>query len=212
MKRIILFGDSNTYGRIPGTETGRYDISQRWTTHLKAMLGDDWDVADEGFPGRTILPQESTPIELNGYDSLCASLSRHIPFDCLFIMLGTNDFKTKYNASPEEVIEGMKRLVKRSKEFMESNKIHAKIIIASPPVFRPVVPKYAKLFEHANEKMKAFGKMLEEYASSEDIPFLNTKMIETDKRDGIHLSAEIQPMMAGLIRDILLANKGGNQN
>ena len=40
MKKVVLFGDSNTYGRIPGTEERRFPYPVRWTTLLQEALGD----------------------------------------------------------------------------------------------------------------------------------------------------------------------------
>ncbi len=39
MKEILCFGDSNTYGLIPGT-TRRYDRETRWTGILAEKLYD----------------------------------------------------------------------------------------------------------------------------------------------------------------------------
>ena len=205
MKRVILFGDSNTFGRLPGTEDGRLPFSSRWPVLLAESMGNEWDIIDEGFPGRTILPQESVPAELNGYESILSIMERNIPFNYIFIMLGTNDFKTKYHANPEDVLCGMERLVDRIRTFSSKLDLDPKIIIASPPVFQPVVPAYSILFENANKKMQAFSHLLHDYAKTSKIPFVDTSAIIPDKRDGIHLSEETQPMMARLLHDILLS-------
>ena len=42
MRRILCFGDSNTYGYDP--RGGRYDENTRWTKRLDALLGDGWTV------------------------------------------------------------------------------------------------------------------------------------------------------------------------
>ena len=213
MKKVVLFGDSNTYGRIPGTEERRFPCPVRWTTLLQEALGDSWQVCDEGFPGRSILPQESDPIELNGYDSVLASIERSLPFDIFLIMLGTNDFKTRYKASPEDVLEGMERLVNRVREALAERGQEAVIAIAAPPVFLPIVPDKAELFENGEEKMRAFNAMLRAYAEEEDIPFLDTSSITVDPRDGIHLSEETQPVLARLVHGFIGSIcKGGKTN
>ena len=40
MKTILCFGDSNTWGYIPGSDMGRYTWVQRWPGILQAQLGD----------------------------------------------------------------------------------------------------------------------------------------------------------------------------
>ncbi|MDD6183063.1 MAG: arylesterase, partial [Lachnospiraceae bacterium] len=48
MKQILCFGDSNTYGLIPGTEN-RYNWEIRWTGRLDAAVrGKGYRVIEEG--------------------------------------------------------------------------------------------------------------------------------------------------------------------
>ena len=51
MKRILCFGDSNTYGTRPNG--GRFDENTRWPMRLNELLGPDYAVIEEGFGGRT---------------------------------------------------------------------------------------------------------------------------------------------------------------
>ena len=50
-KRILCYGDSNTYGYIP--TGGRYDEHIRWPMRMGEVLGGDYAVIEEGFNGRT---------------------------------------------------------------------------------------------------------------------------------------------------------------
>lgn len=53
MRQILCFGDSNTYGLIPGTKN-RYDWETRWTGILDRKLKDKgYRVVEEGLCGRT---------------------------------------------------------------------------------------------------------------------------------------------------------------
>ena len=48
MKEILCFGDSNTYGLIPGT-TSRFDRSTRWTGILEsALFPNGYKIVEEG--------------------------------------------------------------------------------------------------------------------------------------------------------------------
>ena len=54
MKEILCFGDSNTYGWIPGGR-GRYDYNTRWTGRLEQKLAPyGYRIAEEGLVGRTV--------------------------------------------------------------------------------------------------------------------------------------------------------------
>ena len=52
-RRIVCFGDSNTWGYNPATEE-RYDEDVRWTGILAELLGDGYRVVEEGQNGRTV--------------------------------------------------------------------------------------------------------------------------------------------------------------
>ena len=53
MKKIICFGDSNTYGYNPATG-GRFDENTRWPKVLQKLLGEDYEIFEEGQNGRNI--------------------------------------------------------------------------------------------------------------------------------------------------------------
>ena len=53
MKQLLCYGDSNTWGLIPGTKE-RYPWGIRWTSILQEKLGSsDVHVIEEGLCGRT---------------------------------------------------------------------------------------------------------------------------------------------------------------
>ena len=52
MKNILCYGDSNTWGYIPGTG-GRYPRDIRWTGRMAKALGEDYYVLEAGLSGRT---------------------------------------------------------------------------------------------------------------------------------------------------------------
>ncbi|GIR56816.1 MAG: hypothetical protein CM15mP64_2280 [Candidatus Neomarinimicrobiota bacterium] len=59
IKNILCFGDSNTWGFVPGAfdpETlymKRYSILERWPGLLRDILGADYHIIEEGLNGRT---------------------------------------------------------------------------------------------------------------------------------------------------------------
>ena len=63
-RRILCFGDSNTYGTNPVGP--RYGEDARWPTLLQMLLGEGFRVLEEGFGGRTIAFDD--PVE-GGYKS-----------------------------------------------------------------------------------------------------------------------------------------------
>ena len=108
MKEILCFGDSNTYGLIPGT-TRRYDRETRWTGILAEKLYDKgYRIIEEGLCGRTSVFDDATRDGRNGAKVLPMLLETHAPLDQVVLMLGTNDCKTYNHASADRIGKGSK--------------------------------------------------------------------------------------------------------
>lgn len=59
-KRVICFGDSNTYGVVAkwqqdGKPSDRYNEITRWPRVMQSCLGEKWEAIEEGMPGRTTI-------------------------------------------------------------------------------------------------------------------------------------------------------------
>lgn len=129
---ILCYGDSNTFGWNPCTEL-RYDPDVRWTGILQKMLGDSARVLEQGCNGRTtVFVKEEEPWK-TGIDSLKAVLNTCKPFDKMILMLGSNDMKFRFNASPEDIADGVRRIVKDTIEFTQLKQgFVPEILVVSP--------------------------------------------------------------------------------
>jgi lysophospholipase L1-like esterase len=91
MKTIVCFGDSNTWGYVPGSEGERHPREVRWPVRLQRLLGDGWEVIAEGLNGRTASIDRPDSEGRNGLSYLLPCLHSHAPVDVVVIFLGTND-------------------------------------------------------------------------------------------------------------------------
>ncbi|HEX3807934.1 MAG TPA: GDSL-type esterase/lipase family protein [Gaiellaceae bacterium] len=91
MRTLVCFGDSNTWGYIPGSGGERFPREQRWPVILQHELGDDWEVIAEGLGGRTATVDRPDSEGRNGLPYLLPCLHSHAPVDLVVIFLGTND-------------------------------------------------------------------------------------------------------------------------
>lgn len=91
-RRVLCFGDSNTYGYDPARD-GRYGDDERYPMVLQDLLGDGWSVVEEGLPGRTAVFDDPITEGMNGLRVITPILMSHAPLDTVTIMLGTNDSK-----------------------------------------------------------------------------------------------------------------------
>ena len=71
MKQILCFGDSNTYGLIPGTTNQRYGWGTRWTSILDDKVRTKgYRVIEEGLCGRTTVFDDPFRTERRGTEML----------------------------------------------------------------------------------------------------------------------------------------------
>ncbi len=115
-KRIVCYGDSNTWGFDIRTE-GRLNDNERWTSLLQKQLGDAFIIHEEGLNGRTTVFTDPLNEGLNGLTHLPTILKSHDPIDMLILMLGTNDCKQRYSATPTNIADGLERLIEKAKSL-----------------------------------------------------------------------------------------------
>ena len=133
-KRILCYGDSNTYGYIP--TGGRYDENTRWPMRMQRLLGESYAVIEEGFNGRTCVFDD--PVEggfKSGVQYLPPCLMTHNPLDAVLIMLGTHDTTVRFGMTPMTIGPSMMQLVRTAKQYAvnEAGEV-SHIVIVAPPL------------------------------------------------------------------------------
>jgi lysophospholipase L1-like esterase len=206
-KRILVFGDSNSWGFAPcgpDEPTTRYDASIRWPAVMAARLGSGVELVEEALSGRTT-DLDDYQIDLpsvhlrgatfNGAKFLPAILASHLPLDLVIIMLGTNDLKMRFKRSAHEIATaaiGLARLVKECHGGVNTVYPDPKILLIAPP---PMGTTFHDPEEWAGSREKSLelGSAFREAAVVAELSFLNAgEVITTDGMDGIHWSAEAQ--------------------
>lgn len=128
MKQILAFGDSNTWGLVPGSAPfERYPWGVRWTSLLQEKL-DDARVVEEGLCGRTTVFEDKCRPGRKGIDTLEVLMESHYPVDSVILMLGTNDCKSVYNASETTIGEGIEKCLKVLEKYL----LPENILLVSP--------------------------------------------------------------------------------
>ena len=78
MKNILFFGDSNTYGYKPD-KSGRYDYDVRWTGRIANLLGNEYNIIEEGLCGRTTIFPDAVRDARKGIDLIGVVVESHKP-------------------------------------------------------------------------------------------------------------------------------------
>lgn len=127
MKRVLCFGDSNTFGYIPGSGGLRYDADVRYPGVLQKLLGDEFVIIEDGLSGRTTVYDKDDLPGRKGIDFIANSVRNADP-DIVMIYLGTNDCKEQFEANAKTIADGMETLADAAKAV----KPDAKIIFVAP--------------------------------------------------------------------------------
>lgn len=131
---ILCFGDSNTYGYCPDG-SGRFDADTRWTGLLQKKLGTNDRIIEEGLCGRTTVFSDELREGRRGLDTIGILLESHAPVDLLILMLGTNDCKTRYNASAGTIAKGLEQVITKAQK---SSPHPFRLLVISPILLLPV--------------------------------------------------------------------------
>lgn len=196
MKHILCFGDSNTWGFIPGSGK-RYDEHTRWTGVLADILGEGWYVHEEGLNARTTVFDSSFKDFLNGRKALTMLLQSQKPIDVLVISLGTNDLK-EHNAWHSAM--GIGQLVNDalhvdevipSSEPVWSN--GPQILVVSPIAIGECLENINPLDDLAGKHVESlrFPELMGMICRQYDVEMVDAQQLaHPSDVDGVHMTAE----------------------
>jgi len=217
MKRILCYGDSNTWGYDPvnfDERTGlpaRYPEHVRWPGVMRDLLGPDYVVWEAGHNGRTTVFDDPLMPTRNGVSAFEMVLQTCDPVDCIIFALGTNDTKDMFSASSLVIYHGMERLLNVCKAVKaQSRSAHAKIILACP--LKPVADGKGEFWygfsELSTEKGEQLRQRYELLAQQQGCAYIDlNNYADVSPADGVHLAPEghesIGKAMADLVQKVL---------
>jgi lysophospholipase L1-like esterase len=114
-KRILIYGDSNTWGSK--AFGNRYDTEKQWPNIFQKLLGDRYEVIQEGLCGRIAGDHDKKDVHRNGRIGFEIIARSAAPIDYIVIALGTNDVKSKYALSSDEIVKDLEWIENRLIEF-----------------------------------------------------------------------------------------------
>ena len=199
MKTVLAFGDSNTWGLIPGSVSKeRFPWGIRWTSLLQ-----DWcpciRVIEEGLCGRTTVFEDEIRPGRKGIAALPMILETNHPLDAAVVMLGTNDCKPVYGASSQAIGKGLEACLQEIERCI----LPADILVVSPILLGEDVWKPDKDPEFSTESVKICRKLKEVYrmiADQRGTRFLAASVyVRAHDADHEHMDAEGHRILASAI-------------
>lgn len=203
-RRIVCFGDSNTWG-YDAVTNGRFNKDIRYTGVLQDILTDEYIVVEEGLCGRTAVFDDPLNEGMNGLKYLVPCLQTHSRLDWLTIMLGTNDCKERFSATPQNIADGVRRLVRTAKSLdIWISEPH--ILVITPPPIEKGCEASAVAGEMGicSNKSYELAKLYEIHAKDEGCYYLNAgEFSKMNDIDYMHLDAESHKKLAQKIAEVI---------
>ena len=204
MKRILCYGDSNTWGTIADGSKKHCLLKDAYPQILQGLLGDEYQVISEGMPSRTTnLDDIKFPKgNRNGALFFPQCVISHDPLDYIIIFLGTNDLKSKFNRSTIQIAQAIKN------DYIDYVRQNLKGELTKVPQFILIAPSIVdernfEGFEGATEKSKNFNKVFKEMAQENDCLFISNKGLKSGK-DGVHLTRSSHKLLAEKLASLIL--------
>lgn len=201
-KRILVYGDSITWGRIP-KEDGRYDSDTRYPAVLQNELGDQYEVIEEGLRYRMAKGENLYVKDTDGFKQFPVIVESHLPIDILVILLGTNDLNNKSNKSPEDIAIDLESYLEVVKDVSEEAQ-PKEIIYIIPPIIQKEYLKEDSMFSEAGEKLFLLREEIKEMTKRNKVHVLDSNdLVSTTKKDGVHLDAEENIILGKALADFV---------
>ena len=206
MRRILFYGDSNTYGYDPvGYFGGRYDENTRWVDVLAKDVCAEWEVFSDGQNGRQI------PRHTADYGFVARAINSHAPLSVFAVMLGSNDL---FSMIPHETESNAERVAVRMEHFLtEVEKMPAvvsdntKILLIAPPKMLFTEDFFFGGMPEEEDGVAELSRAYQRIAGAHGYFFADAAVWDlTLSHDGVHLAAKghltLAEKMAGVLRNL----------
>lgn len=132
MKRVMIYGDSNSWG-YPADGSGVRMVA-RWPVVMLRHMS-DVELIEENLPGRTTVHDDAEHMgeTNNGLRYIEVALRSHAPLDAVVILLGTNDLKARFQPDADRIAANVGKLVQAIRRFGGASSVWDDPAI--PPVY-----------------------------------------------------------------------------
>ncbi|NTW45428.1 MAG: hydrolase [Candidatus Moranbacteria bacterium] len=200
-KRILCFGDSNTWGYVPGTDHERYPSDIRWPGALQSMLGSRVEIIEEGLNSRGILKGDSRPGKegRSSLEYIIPCLDSHDPIDVVIVFLGTNELKFEFGLSSREIGENLRTFLTAVTTHQSQNGVSKPAVIVIVPPRIDEETDYCRAhdkYKGASEKSTDLRLVYRQVVDEVGVRFLDAQDSLKTGTDGVHLLSESHRLLA----------------
>ena len=193
MQQILVYGDSLTWGIIPGSRQ-RLPFDQRWPIVMEGELvaaGRSVRVIEDALNGRRTVWEDPFKAGRSGVAGLEQRIEVNSPLALVLVMLGTNDFQSMHDHNAWHAAQGVAALVRAIRRApIEPGMPSPRVAVICPPLPGTAKGEMAEKFRGAERKSVG---LLEAYRQmTHDLEchlFDASAIITTSAVDGVHLDA-----------------------
>lgn len=208
-KRILVFGDSLSWGYVPNSNHVRLPANIRWPGHLQDLLGNGYEVIEEALNSRAIENIDSRPGKegRRALDYIIGCLDSHDPLDYVIVQLGSNELKHEYANTADAIGQQMRGLLElilsRPSQFRN---VKPEVMLLAPPITDETTDYCRKDNKYlgATEKSRQLGAIYNSIATDMQLKFLDMATVVTVGDDGIHLDGESHIVVADSVYKLLV--------
>lgn len=204
--RILCFGDSNTHGTpADDPDYARLPADRRWTGVLQTVLGDGFDVVEEGLNGRTTDTDHPDRPGCNGREYFVPCLQSHHPLDVVVVMLGTNDLKSCFDRTPQEIARALDGYVDDVAANLADRHGNVPATVLVSPIWIDDTaasyqdPTSAGFDGRGVQGSRELDEAIHRVARDRDVWYADAAQAARAGDDGLHLSLDSHAPLADLI-------------
>lgn len=190
MKKILIYGDSNTWGQNGFSK--RHSIDLHWASILSDLLGNEYKVIPSGLCARIAGDFEPKDYR-NGKSHFEVIYRTESPVDILIVALGTNDLKDRFSRTAEQITNDILWYGMKAEELRYDNGPEStieKVLYIAPPNLDEGVEDFSKAVRlQANVSDRLLG-LTKNLVVASDL-----KMSE----DGLHFSKQAHEEMGRIV-------------
>ncbi len=203
MKKILCYGDSNTFGFNPQTG-GRYDNNTRWSGILSKNLVPKYQIIEEGMNNRTGFFKNPEGLKQSGGEYLSIYLQNHKDIDICLLSLGTNDAQIFYPLDKTSTEKGLQNL---TSEIIKTN-FKTKVVIIPPvKITKDLLHSgFAVIFDLKSiDKIQDTFSVYEQFAKDNNYLYFDfNNFVRPSKFDGIHYTEDAHKIIATHLTEFIL--------
>jgi lysophospholipase L1-like esterase len=212
MKQILVYGDSLSWGIVPGTRQ-RLAFSQRWPGVVEAELkaqGHDVRIIEDCLNGRRTVWDDPFKSGRNGLVGLAQRIEVNSPLDLVAVMLGTNDFQSMHEHNAWHSAQGLATIVSAIRHApVEPGMVVPPILVVAPPPIKAPKGAIAPKFLGADIRCDGLAAEYRRVCVELQCLFFDAaEVIAVSPVDGVHIDADAHARLGHALASVMAAAAG----